>query len=477
MNSERRHVSPAVCSHDVVRVTPRSVRARRGSVLIVVLWVSLGLVSIALLFGHSMLMTYRGADNDIAGRQADLAIEGAVRYAESLISSAETPGVLPDVTTYENEAVPVGEATFWMLGRTTNQTNSDGTTRDYGLIDESSKLNLNAGFVDAAMLRQLPGMTETLANAIVEWRTAAGSNQQSTSTTTTASTSVKQAPFESIEELALVTGATREILSGEDANLNGALDTNEDDGSDSEPVDNSNGRLDPGIFEYVTVFSRESNKQSDGTTDRINLSNLAQSTQALTTMIDQALGDGRAAKILPLAAAGPPMRSVLEFYFRAKGSNLSAADFAKIAYEMTTNEQQQLKSGDFLVGLINVNTASETVMRCLPGMDTNTASQIVTARLNQTTPDANYAWLVDEGIVKAGAAPAWLANITGKSSQYMADVAAVGRNGRGYRRTKFVIDASGTTPRIIYRRNLAPLGWALGSDVRELLASLKSNTR
>jgi hypothetical protein len=59
----------------------------------------------------------------------------------------------------------------------------------------------------------------------------------------------------------------------------------------------------------------------------------------------------------------------------------------------------------------------------------------------------------------------------------MADVAAVGRNGRGYRRTKFVIDASGTTPRIIYRRNLAPLGWALGSDVRELLASLKSNTR
>ena len=55
-----------------------------GSVLFVVLWASVGLVSIALLFGHAMLMTYRGADNDLAGRQADQAIEGAVRYAESL---------------------------------------------------------------------------------------------------------------------------------------------------------------------------------------------------------------------------------------------------------------------------------------------------------------------------------------------------------------------------------------------------------
>ena len=52
---------------------------QRGSVLIVVLWASVGLVSIALLFGHSMVMTYRGADNDFAGRQADQAIEGGIR--------------------------------------------------------------------------------------------------------------------------------------------------------------------------------------------------------------------------------------------------------------------------------------------------------------------------------------------------------------------------------------------------------------
>jgi len=33
-----------------------------------------------------------------------------------------------------------------------------------------------------------------------------------------------------------------------------------------------------------------------------------------------------------------------------------------------------------------------------------------------------------------------------------------------------VIDKSSGTPKIVYRRNLTPLGWALGGEVREQLA-------
>ena len=60
--------------------------------------------------------------------------------------------------------------------------------------------------------------------------------------------------------------------------------------------------------------------------------------------------------------------------------------------------------------------------------------------------------------------------LTGKTYQVCADVAAVGRLGRGYRRTQFIVDSSTGTPRIVYRRNLASLGWALGGEVREMLA-------
>ena len=437
--------------------------SNRGSVLIVVLWATLGLVAITLTFGHSMLMTYRGTDNDLAGRQADLAIEGAARYAETLLVNAKTPGLFPELTSYERETVPLGDATFWFIGRPLETGN--GTTREFSLVDEGSKLNLNTA--TAEMLKLLPGMTDDFAAAIVEWRTAAAST--ATATTTTSSSTVKQGPFESIEELALVAGATREILYGEDANLNGVLDANEDDNDKSLPADNGDGELDPGILEYLTVFSRESNKQSDGTTNRINIANIPQVVQELTTLLDSKLGTGRAEKILPRVGAGGPMRSVLEFYLRAKGDDFSEDDFAQVAYELTVVDPATQTS---IEGLINVNTASETVLGYLLG--TESASKLVAARASRTVTDTNYAWIVEALGLTAQVPPNLpLQMLTGKCSQLTADIAAVGRHGRGYRRSKTVIDVSTTTPKIIYRRNLSGLGWALGSEVRQALAQQK----
>ena len=52
----------------------------------------------------------------------------------------------------------------------------------------------------------------------------------------------------------------------------------------------------------------------------------------------------------------------------------------------------------------------------------------------------------------------------------MADIAAVGQHGRGYRRALFVIDFSGETAQVVYRKDLDALGWALGLEVYEQLA-------
>ncbi|MDB6154514.1 MAG: comEA protein, partial [Chthoniobacteraceae bacterium] len=267
-----------------------SANQRNGSVLVVVLCVCLGLVSITLLFGHSMLMAYRGADNDLSGRQAEQAIDGAARYVELLMATAETPGLMPDITSYESEAVPVGDATFWFLGRAA-ETTTNGTTRVFGLVDEASKINLNMRVSDPQIfldiLGKLPGMTAELAAAIIDWRDAdedvtPGGAEAETYNRQTPASSAKNADFESVEELGLVSGATRLILYGEDTNLNGVLDANEDDGETNLPSDNSDGKLDPGILEYLTVFSKESNKQSDGTTARINVT---QPGTELTTLL------------------------------------------------------------------------------------------------------------------------------------------------------------------------------------------------
>ena len=423
-----------------------------GSVLIVVLWASFGLVSVSLLFGHSMLMSYRGADNDLAGRQAEQAIEGAARYAESLLMETETPGLLPDPLLYTSETVAVGEATFWFLGRATDTT--DGIVREYGLVDEAAKLNLNSPLVTTALLMELPEMTEEFAAAILEWRSP--STDESAGSGSVSGTTVKHGPFESVEELALVSGATREIVFGEDANMNGVLDPNEDDGGQSLPADNGDGKLDPGLLEYFTVFSKEPTTASDGT-PRLDVTQAAQR-EPLRTLLRETFPDRGEEMITALGDA--PLTSVLELLSRCA---MTAEEAEKIVDKVR---------GATVEGLVNVNTASEAVLTLIVGAEK--ASALVAARLNRAQQTRDMTWTIpileQQGVTERGPF------LTGSSYQVTADVAAVGRHGRGYRRARVVIDINSGTPQIVYRRNLASLGWALGAEVRQELA-LKKEVR
>ena len=66
--------------------------------------------------------------------------------------------------------------------------------------------------------------------------------------------------------------------------------------------------------------------------------------------------------------------------------------------------------------------------------------------------------------------------LTIRTYQYSADIAAVGPNGRGYRRTRVVFDVGDGTPRVVYRQDLTHLGWALGTEARNSLLMAR-NTR
>ena len=239
------------------RETPHS-HSQRGSVLIVAMWIALVLVTVALLFAQSMMLEYRAADNAVAGLSANQAIEAARRYALLLLTELEEPGTMLDLDYYEWENVPVGDAAFWFLGRGDGDIPSD--TPVFGLSDEASKLNLNVATVE--MLEALPNMTAELAAAIVDWR---DSDQELTPNGAETEAYLlrdpkylcKDSPFETVEELRLVYGAEWDLLYNEDVNRNGVLDPSENDGEVSPPYDNQDGRLDPGLLEYLTVYSRE----------------------------------------------------------------------------------------------------------------------------------------------------------------------------------------------------------------------------
>ena len=92
-------------------------RRESASVLIIVLWVCLGLVSIALYFANSMTYELRASDNRVSGLEAEQAIEGAARYVSYVLSNYATNGAVPDNTQFACEAVPIGDAKFWLIGR------------------------------------------------------------------------------------------------------------------------------------------------------------------------------------------------------------------------------------------------------------------------------------------------------------------------------------------------------------------------
>jgi len=74
-------------------------------------------------------------------------------------------------------------------------------------------------------------------------------------------------------------------------------------------VDNADGRLDPGLMEYFTVYSREPNKQSDGVTNQVSLTQ----PPAVRALLSSVLGATVAAQIRVTNTTGRPFGSPLEF--------------------------------------------------------------------------------------------------------------------------------------------------------------------
>ena len=174
---------------------------------------------------------------------------------------------------------------------------------------------------------------------------------------------------------------------------------------------------------------------------------------AILRRISPAQGGGGGRGGGPRGGPAPSVtfRSVLEFYIR---SGMNANEFALI--------EDQLRNPS-TNGLVNVNTASEVVLSCVPGIGYDKAQSLVSYRRSQSGTLSSIAWVKDvleeSNAIQAGP------YLTGKSYQFSADIAAVGHFGRGYKRVKFIFDTTQGAPRIVYRQDLTHMGWALGRTI------------
>ena len=420
-----------------------------GTVLIVTIWVVLVLAGLALVFARSMRVAAIVTANHLASLYAECAAEGGMQYVLAQLLLDEESSTLEGSTPYE--AMQVGQGYFWVL----RSNLEEDRTLDYGLTDEAGRINLNSASLET--LLKLPGMTAELAASIIDWRDedselSPGGAESEYYLLLSEPYNCKNSALETVEEVLLIKGASKELLYGEDTNLNGMLDDNENDADSSEPQDNSNGRLEGGFYDYVTVYSVEANVDSSGS-ERVNIND--RGGDELGNLLRQAVSDDRYFDVMDRVRSGRPFANILDFYYK---SGLTVEEYAPLVDKLTTSDEEES------AGLVNVNTAPKEVLLCLPGLEESDADALIAHRGDAETEDLESIMWVTE-VLDEEKAVAVGGYITTRSFQYSADIVAVAANGRAYKRYRAVIDTREDTPRAVYWKSLTDMGWPLQRDI------------
>jgi DNA uptake protein ComE-like DNA-binding protein len=310
-------------------------------------------------------------------------------------------------------------------------------------------------------------MTEEIVDAIIDWRdtdaTAGASGAESSYYNTLKPPyNCKNAPFETLEELLYVKGMTPALLFGEDFNLNGVLDANENDGDDRWPPDNRDGKLDPGLWQLCTVWSSDKNVDAEGA-KRVNLNSANPNDLAAAGLLPQEAQQIAAlrtvvpfvtvAQLLGNAAAGVP-------------AVLTPQRYSLVVDKLTVVDDPTVP------GLVNINTAPKQVLLALPGITEEIAVKIMEYRTTPGNDLSNMGWLLN--VVEPTVLQRFAPFITCRSYQFR--IHAVGRVGTPYdagvgssselperpgafRRMVAVFDKLATpNPRLVYWKDQTKLG-------------------
>ena len=264
--------------------------ARPGTLLLVVLVVIVLLTLSAYTFTTLMQTELEAAQLNSRRIQSKYLVDSGVNYAR-LMLSYDNPTIKEKGGLWDNEAfsaVPVSVeednpnavGRFTIIAPNLDDNGNSASTR-FGLIDESSKLNLNVlpivdnyppGEVARELLLALPNMTEEIADAILDFldeddeiRELGPGAESDYYSSLNPPYKCKNGPLDSLDELLLVKGVTPELLFGNDLNRNGIL---EDEERNSETALDDDMQL--GWINYLTLYSKESNLNDEGLV-RVNI--------------------------------------------------------------------------------------------------------------------------------------------------------------------------------------------------------------
>jgi competence ComEA-like helix-hairpin-helix protein len=356
---------------------------RRGSILVAVLWcmVLLSMVVIGVL--HTARTDLSVVKNYGDRVQAHYLALAGVERAKALIyqdtvtrqqtSKSHTGSLYDDAKDFAE--VPFGRGHVQVFRRGVK--GGDAQTV-YGISDEESRLNINTISLNQLTNNSaLRGMTADIAASIVAWRSpktqvVPGGAQTDYYMSLKPPYQARNGPFQTVRELLMVRGVTPRLLMGTNANQPGTMRALGDEGWSA-------------VF---TVTDTDKNVGVDGK-ERVNVQTADESAltgiPGITSSMAQAIisyrGQHRFETIADLMDVtqqqnrpGQPGGGASPGNAQDGPKVISEELFSQIADEVTVSDETDL------AGLVNINTASLTVLECLPGILPDLAQAIVNAR-------------------------------------------------------------------------------------------------
>jgi len=331
------------------------------------------------------------------------------------------------------------------------------------VTDEAGKLNINT--VSKQQLLELYGMTEEVADAIIDWRDTDDSPSPAGVEggyyeNLRYGYTIRNGPFRTIREMLLVKDVSEEWFYGQNSNFNTGLSTDfERTNAAEERVANLQDEvLDNGWITYLTCYSYDNNKDADGQ-NRVNINEANENRLVRSLSISRSYakwivenrGRNGYGSISDLINNRSPKRAN-----RRSGRDSDQAEpldletFSNIADKITITNDTQVK------GKVNINTASKVVLVALLGGSETAekiADEIINYRDTLTEGMQSISEVMDIESVNVDTFKKIANNITTRSDVYsIRCLATADRNGTAGAKlgTEAVVDRSSAPCNILY---------------------------
>ncbi len=510
-------------------------RLRRRAFLLIVVLVVVSLLTLSTLTFTEMMIARRESVDLIERRDQAMALaESGVAVVNWFLLQDEamrneSGGVYNNPDLFQAQPVLLGQSpthggNFTIVAPAFDESGQFAGQR-YGLQDESARLNLNAVLLADSvvengartLLMGLPGMTEEVADAILDWidpddeprEFGAESDYYEQLTPPYAA---KNGPLATIGELLLVRGVTPQLLYGLDTNRNGMVDSHElaqptgiastdpsasgaSTGVDGDP----NSAI--GWAAYLTLYSQEANQNREGF-GRIylNQEDMEQLHQELSEVLPadwvtfivayrqngpytgNEPGELNVSAELDLSRPGEtPLTQVLEL-IGAKvqieidgNEQVIASPFvedpaAMALYLPTLMDNVTVNPSVTIPGRININQAPRTILLGIPGMTEEIVDQIIQERIADPAeagedPNRRHeTWILVEGIVTLEEMKLLAPLICAGGSVFRAQIVGYFEDGSAAARVEVVFDTMNSQPMLCWK-DLTHLGRGYPLDV------------